>query len=104
MIGADNPVLVVKAERQRHAAVRANVTGDHDLVVNPVNHQLFIQQGRLNRCRANVAGARDRMPAFRQTQPVLWLKQWAGGVGSLFIVVPLAFSLTGRPEWSRTDR
>ncbi len=98
MIGTDNPVLIVKAERQRHAAVRAHVPGDHDLVVDPVNHQLFVQQGRFNRRRADVAGPGDRMPAFRQTQPVLWLKRAVGGWGRFsFHAYPSCVQPNGPP-------
>jgi len=78
MIGADNPVFIVKAQRQRHAAMGTNVPGDHHLVVNPVDNQLFIKQSGFNRSRADVARPGNRVPAFCQTQPVLWLKRAMG--------------------------
>jgi hypothetical protein len=66
VVGADDPFFVVKTERQRHAAVRADVAGDHHLAFHAIDNQLFIQQGGFHRRGANIAGAGDRMPAAGQ--------------------------------------
>jgi hypothetical protein len=56
----------MEAQRQRHAAVRADVARNHDLPLNAIDNQLFIQQHCFHRRGANIFGAGDRMPAAGQ--------------------------------------
>ena len=86
VVRADDPFFVVKTERQRHAAVGTDVASDHHLALDTIDNQLFIKQGGFYRRGADIAGARDRMPAFRQAQPVLGLKGAMGGRGGLWFV------------------
>ena len=79
VIRADNPFVIVKSKGQRYAAMRTDIAGDHDLIFYPVDHQLFVQQRSLHRCRADIAGAGHRMPAFCQAQPVFRLEGAMGG-------------------------
>ena len=86
VVWADDPFFVVKTERQRHAAVGTDVASDHHLALDTIDNQLFIKQGGFYRRGADIAGAGDRMPAFRQAQPVLGLKGAMGGRGGLWFV------------------
>jgi hypothetical protein len=90
VVGTDDPFVIVKTKRQRHAAMRADITGDHHLTFHAINHQLLIKQRGLHRRGANVTGAGDRVPAFASRNQSSGSKvQWAGGVGSTVFMVIL---------------
>ena len=86
VVRADDPFFIMKAQRQRHAAMGAGIACHHDLALYTIDNQRLIKQGGFHRGRANVAGAGDRVPALRQAQPILRFKAAMGGWGDRRLV------------------
>lgn len=70
VVRASDALAATGAQRQRYAAVRADVVGDHDGVAGAVDDQRFVKQGGPDRCGRDLAGHGDRVPVPGQDRPV----------------------------------